>query len=136
MGRMLPPRAYTNESCQATVRNERRGAFLLTVRGRYTQDIAEQVVIVMNELLIQRPLAMFADFSALESYDSASRMLMTEWCVKHRHDIAELHAFTRSGIVRMGVATAAMTMSLVGLRLVSHSSVMAFRSQYRSVLAA
>lgn len=133
---MLPYRVYSNECCQATVHNEHRGALLLTVRGRYTRDIAEQIVIVMDELLVQRPLSMFADFSELDSYDSASRMLMTDWCVKHRRDIADLHALTRSGIVRMGVATAAMTMSLVGLRLVSHSSAIAFSSLYQRVVAA
>jgi hypothetical protein len=66
-------------------------------------------------------LHLFIDFSALLSYESASRTLATDWCAENRDRLAALHIVSKPGLVAMGAATAAMTLSLLGLRTESYS---------------
>lgn len=80
------------------------------------------------------PVLLFADFSQMSSYDSGSRRAMTQWCIDHRDQVACVHVLSSNRIVRMGVATAAMALSLVGLSLHSHESANSFRIAFGEAL--
>jgi hypothetical protein len=67
--------------------------------------------------------ALLADFSQMNTYDSALRVAMTGWCVAHRGDLNGLHIFVTSKIVAMGVAVA--NIALKGLIKV-HDNRMSF----------
>ena len=129
---LLEPQHLADDLCEAVLRNDAQGLLFFHVRGRYTERVACRVVEGMDRYLAQAPLSMFADFGDVSSYESEARALMTKWCLDHRRAIRELHAFASNGLVRMGVATAAMTMSLVGLRLESHGSRAGFDACYDS----
>ena len=128
---LLPAKSFRDESCDAVVANEEAGLLLVRVRGRYTAATARDVIRAMSRALDQRPLSLFADFGDLGSYESDARTIMTNWCIDHRGAIVEMHALAKNGLVRMGIATAAMTLSLVGLRLNAHSDRDVFEALYR-----
>ena len=48
----------------------------------------------------------FHDWSAVESYDSETRKMLTRWTDVHRSSFQRIVIYTESRIMRMGIATA------------------------------
>ncbi|MFK8001766.1 MAG: hypothetical protein AB8H86_19380 [Polyangiales bacterium] len=72
-------------------------------------------------------LRILVDLSELHSYESASRKLSTAWCTDNRARVESLQVLSRPGIVAMGVATATMALSMVGLKARAYSDENPFR---------
>lgn len=101
--------------------------------GHYTVGISKQAAERMTLFAAEEPeLHVFADFSRMESYESASRTHATTWCREHLKALASVHVLSKPGIVAMGVATAAMTLSLIGLRLRPYTDRTRFLSEFEA----
>ena len=68
-----------------------------------------------------RRVHLFHDWAAMTSYDSASRSLLTEHVIADRALIGSVVLLTQSRLVAMGVATANLATSAVGVTLGSHT---------------
>ena len=60
----------------------------------------------------------YFDCDGMTGYDSAARIQLTEFALRHRAQVASSTFLVRSKIVAMGVSTAALAARLVGLEFV------------------
>ncbi len=93
------------------------------VTGHFSADMQEWLLLSTKEVVARGTrLTLFHDWEAMTSYDSSVRQNLTTWSLEHRAQIASVHILVRSKIVAMGVATAGLALSLVGMRLHSYSA--------------
>ncbi|AKU99522.1 hypothetical protein AKJ09_06186 [Labilithrix luteola] len=99
--------------------------------GHMTMAMAEQWVARTEHLFtFPKPLAVFNEWSRMESYESAARSLLTKWVISHRTKIEGAWFLTGSKLVKMGVAVAGSATALVGVTM--HASL--DRAQWESLL--
>lgn len=101
------------------------GVVVLRAEGRATEAHASE----MTDLLdgTGGPIHLFVDFSALRSYESATRAHATNWCAQNVSRLASVHILSSPGIVAMGVATTTMALSVMGLNAKAYSQEAPFR---------
>lgn len=89
---------------------------------------ARAIVEFGKQLLAEQPgtHASFHDYADLAGYDSAARQILTQWGIESHDRVPEIHVLTASKMVAMGVATAALGLSMVGTRLVAYTDRAAF----------
>jgi len=78
------------------------------------------------------PFAGFHDWTEMESYDSETRRLLTDWSLAHRAQFIEVHLAVRSRLVRMGVTVANLAL---GNFMVTHESVDTMEKAFLETLA-
>lgn len=71
----------------------------------------------------------YFDCDGMTGYDSAARIQLTEFALRHRAQVASSTFLVRSKIVAMGVSTAALAARLVGLEFVMVSDRKSFDSK-------
>jgi len=75
--------------------------------GRMQVAHAEAWMKVGNRMVATGlPFSGFHDWLEMESYDSETRKLLTDWSLAHRAQMIEVHLAVRSRLVRMGVTVA------------------------------
>lgn len=95
------------------------GVVVLRAEGRATGGHASEMTARLDET--NGLIHLFVDFSALHSYESATRTRATDWCAKNRSRLASVHILSSPGIVAMGVATTTMALSMMGLKAKAYS---------------
>ena len=80
------------------------------------------------------PLAVFNEWSEMQSYDSRSRQLLTKWVLDHRADMTGAWFLTGSRIVAMGVAVAGSATALAGVHLYASRSRTDWEATLREML--
>lgn len=99
--------------------------------GHMTVAMAEQWIARTEPLFtFPKPLAVFNEWSRMESYESEARSLLTKWVISHRTKIEGAWFLTGSKIVKMGVAVAGSATALVGVTM--HASL--DRARWESLL--
>jgi len=94
--------------------------FVTVAEGHMQEAHAEIVVRVGDKIAeLGRPMAGFNEWSAMTSYDSVTRKLLTDWVSEHRHQLVASHVSVDSRLVQMGVTVA--NLALDGL-LRSHAT--------------
>ncbi len=123
-----------------------RGAFFLFLparhvivtqfAGRIEREGAEALQTFGNKQFeLGLTMHFFHDWEAVQGYDSEARTLLTSWAVERRKNIREVVVLTQSKLVGMGVATANLATSVVGVSMRSHSERRAFEQELMSTLA-
>jgi hypothetical protein len=72
---------------------------------------------------------MFHDWGEMTSYDSEARSSLTRWTIVNRKSIGSVVFLVRSKLVAMGVATANLATSPLGVTLHSHTDRAAFERE-------
>ncbi|MEM6955382.1 MAG: hypothetical protein AAF645_06820 [Myxococcota bacterium] len=104
---------------------------LVRSAGHISATHSEHVLAQMHAWMNALPhVEVFVDFYQVNGYNTAARLGATAWCRKYRTRVESVHFLTKPGIVAMGVATAAMTLTILGLRVEAHRSPDAFRQQH------
>lgn len=67
------------------------------------------------------PQTFFHDWEAVTGYESEARTMLTSWSLDRRNLIRDVEVLTQSKIVAMGVATANLATSVVGVHMRSHT---------------
>lgn len=90
-----------------------------TLRGHVTLAMAsEHMSAAMRAYTQSKHVHHFFDCEEMTGYDSAARIQLTEFALRHRAQVASSTFLVRSKIVAMGVSTAALAARLVGLEFV------------------
>lgn len=76
------------------------------------------------------PVDMFHDWEDMTSYDSDARTALTKWTVDRRESLGTAVFLVTSKIVAMGVATANVATSPIGVTLHSHTERAAFEKAF------
>lgn len=125
---------YENGEGWATLESDGSGIVRFTASGRYTLELSTRATEAMTILVgVMSNLHVFADFSAMESYEPASRSHATSWCREYLMALASVHILSKGGLVGMGVSTAAMTLSILGLKMKAYRDPAAFASALAKV---
>ncbi|MEM9860266.1 MAG: hypothetical protein AAF938_01520 [Myxococcota bacterium] len=126
---------FADERGEAELRLD--GSVLLVRSARHISAThSERVLAHMHGWMNALPnVEVFVDFYGVKGYDTAARLGATAWCRKYRTRVESVHFLTKPGIVAMGVATAAMTLTILGLRVEAHRSPNAFREQHAMACA-
>jgi hypothetical protein len=106
---LIPPRdAIRIENARGSLAFWQASAhvYATQARGYMTSDMA-RLIIERGELLYRTagPVRSFHDWFDMSNYDSACRMELTAWVMRHR-ERSKLHIGLRSRMVAMGVAVA------------------------------
>lgn len=124
---------YTFEDAKghATLKSAGAGVILFKAVGHYTFELSVQASNAMTEIAKSASdIHIFVDFSQMESYDSKARAHATAWCRDHFKAVSSVHILTKPGLVAMGVATAAMTLSIIGMRFLAYTNRSAFLAEF------
>ena len=90
-----------------------------TLRGHVTVAMAmEHMSAAVRAYNRRTRVHHYFDCDAMTGYDSAARIQLTEFALRHRAQVASSTFLVRSKIVAMGVSTAALAARLVGLEFV------------------
>ena len=75
--------------------------------GRMESAHADAWIAMADRILERGPrIAGIFDWLGMEAYDSDVRKRLTEWGVRHRKELVEVHIAHSSALVRMGVSVA------------------------------
>lgn len=86
--------------------------------GHLTAAMAEVWVARTKPLFaFPQKLAVFNEWSAMRTYDSAARTILTDWVIEHRNHIEGAWFLTGSRLVAMGVAVAGTATAFVGVTM-------------------
>lgn len=106
------------------------------VTGHLSATVSEHTLARMHLWMNQLTRTeIFVDFEQVTGYDTVSRLNATSWCRKYRTRLEGIHFLTKPGIVAMGVATAAMTLTILGLRVEAHRVGETFRQRHANACA-
>lgn len=113
------------------------GVFYVRVDGSYSKDLYDRgfLVPMMAEVPRVPSLQLFVDWWDLASYDSAVRSAATEWATEHKTRVERTELLVRSRLVAMGVNTAAMLLTLRGIRLSVHAALAPFEAALQAAVA-
>lgn len=115
----------------ATLKSAGAGVMLFKAVGYYSFELSTQASDAMTEVAkTSSDLHIFVDFSQMDSYESKARAHATAWCRDHFKAVSSVHILTKPGLVAMGVATAAMTLSILGMRFLSYTDRAAFLAEF------
>src|SRR5512139_2983256 len=78
------------------------------------------------------PFAGFHEWMGMESYDSETRKLLTEWSLANRAQMIEVHLTVRSRLVRMGVSVANLAL---GNFMQTHDTIETMEAAFLDTLA-
>jgi hypothetical protein len=91
-----------------------RGVIAASLRGHVSAAAMPPMIERLDAFgAARRVTHHFFDLWDMEGYDSAVRVDLTQYFVKHRAFIGALHTCTRSRIVRMGVTVANVALGIV-----------------------
>lgn len=94
------------------------GVFVTQASGHIDRSLVQHVVEAGDVCVRQHgTLLGFHEWSGVRSYDSDARTHFTDWGVRIRREVEQVHFLVASKIVRMGIAVASIV--LVGM-LVAH----------------
>ncbi|AKT40971.1 hypothetical protein [Chondromyces crocatus] len=81
---------------------------VLRAWGHFDAELSERTVALAEPrvTVASHSFVLFLDLNELESYDSAARVLLTNWLQELRPRAEAIHVSTRSRLVSMGVAVA------------------------------
>jgi len=82
---------------------------LSTVVGHFDVALAHGFL-TFSSRIIARHVDSFHDWSGTTGYDGETRRLFTSWVAEHRDDLGRIVICTKSRLVRMGIATARLTL--------------------------
>ncbi len=110
------------------------GILVCRVGGILSQEMAGRWIEVLHSRLQGgQVFATFMDWELMSSYDSEARRQLTSWGIKNARNFARgTHCLVGSKIVAMGIATAGLSLSLVGVSLTTYAS----RTKFETALAA
>jgi len=123
--RPLPPAAARRPILEAHdtqgclfIFNPSNGIVVTQAAGHFSVMLAEKLIKSVEPILkSQVKLACFNDMEGLESYESSTRKVLTDWTIAHRTHIDTAWILTGSRMVAMGVAVVNVATELVGVRL-------------------
>lgn len=99
--------------------------------GHMDHGCAEAFMTFVNRTFDRgRPTTLFHDWSKMTGYDSDARATLTRWTIERRASIAAAVILLRSKLVAMGVATANLATSPLGVEFRSHTSREAFAAEF------
>ncbi|MFT5358364.1 MAG: hypothetical protein ACI9KE_005602 [Polyangiales bacterium] len=123
---------FEDDKGYATLESDASGVVRFAAVGHYSLALSIQASDAMTELArLGLRFHVFSDFSKMATYASASRSHATAWCRENFRTIESVHILTRPGLVAMGVATAAMTLSLIGLEMKAYTDPVLFQEAFR-----
>jgi hypothetical protein len=106
-----------------------RSTFVIVVTRHLSVELARRWIAAVSPLL--KPgvkFDVFLDWGEMSGYDSDARRDLTSWLMEKRHSITSARFLVKSRLVRMGVATANLASTLMGLPMQSDASDTAFDS--------
>ena len=129
----LPENRVSTARGDVVLSSPARCTSLIVATGHLELEHAEAIVSFGRKLLAEQPgpHASFSDYWALTGYDSRARQHLTDWALEVRDRVPTTHALTRQKLVAMGVATAGLALSLVGISLAAHTT----RASFERALA-
>lgn len=81
-----------------------------------------------------RSTTLFHDWSGMTGYDSDARATLTRWSIDKRHAIASVVILVASKLVAMGIATANLATSPLGVTFHSHTSRDVFAQEFLATM--
>jgi len=98
---------WTGRGCRLEWREPAPGVFLTVVSGRVEASMAPPVLAHMEELLALPAWPhVYFDLEHVTGYDPALVDPVRKWTKAHRYELGEMHLYTRSRLLRTGVALA------------------------------
>jgi hypothetical protein len=88
---------------------------LTRVRGHLDPELAGALGDGMSAAFAETKTPIFADWSALESYDTASQKLLVQWSLENRSRIGPVYFRVGNRIVAMGIKAAALALRAVDI---------------------
>jgi hypothetical protein len=111
------------------------GVLVSRVRGTLSQAMAQRWIAVMEPRIGKGEVFhVLNDWEYMDHYESGARRDLTEWVVSTIRNYRSVHVLVASKIVAMGVSAAGLSLALVGLRMISHSSRAKFDGELAQVL--
>lgn len=121
LGRRSPGATYESSRTRCAFYQLAPGVVLSQMAGHIDRGAAEALR-SFGERQLSRgiPQRFFHDWEAVSGYESEARALLTTWSLERRTLIRGVVVLTQSKIVAMGVATANLATSVVGVHMQSH----------------
>lgn len=140
------PGAYARISPSLSLKTE-KGVFYLYLpakhvivsqfHGRIDREAAEALRSFGDKQFEQgHQVHFFHDWEAVQGYDSEARTMLTHWATERRKHVREVVVLTQSKLVAMGVATANLATSVMGVTMRSHLDRRAFENELVATLSA
>lgn len=108
------------------------GVFVTQASGHIDASLVKRIAEAGDECVRRhKRLLGFHEWSGVRSYDSDARTSFTDWGVRIRREVEQVHFLVASKIVRMGIAVASIV--LVGM-LVAHDDPAAFERLLRETV--
>jgi hypothetical protein len=108
------------------------GILYTQTRGHLTPDIVPLFIEVADlQIARDQKVTHFHDLESTEAYESPVRTELTRWVLNRKNELEVVHLFILSRLVAMGIATANIATSMVGVHM--HSS--AQREPFEKVFA-
>ena len=112
------------------------GFIVSKVVGHFSDELAAQMCKECSAVIARdREVFVYHDWGQMTSYDSLARARLTRWAISNRTEAKTVTIWTSSSLVRMGVATASLALSLVGIHVTTCESAAQFASLVAAVRA-
>lgn len=132
----LPVEKYESPKARAFFYQPRRDLLVSQMVGHIDRGLAEAWKAFGERTLVQGiAIRVFHDWEAVTGYESEARTLLTSWSLDRRTLIKSVVVLTQSKMVAMGVATANLATSVVGLQMHSHTQRATFEKELEEALA-
>jgi len=102
----MTPQRWESPQSSATITRKYPKVVVIEFKGRMDRDAVPFIVGALEKEFAVADTHSFWDLENLEWYHSAIRKECTSVILRHRKNVAAVHAFSHSTLVNMGVAVA------------------------------